>query len=216
VVTVEELRAAALVLLADVPEGEPLDRCTAALIELGLCASVVTLDEPGMALHAGRALDAGATPEQVHEVLVLVSGLGVHTLMVGSRCVADLLGAREAVPVTPPDDRRQALWAEHVGDSPYWAAFEEQVPGFLDALLRLSPEAFAAFFPYCAVPWTTAALPVLAKELIAMASDATPAHRFGPGFRLHLTGAVRAGAGRAAVLGALDLAAAAPPHGGIR
>jgi hypothetical protein len=48
-----------------------------------------------------------------------------------------------------------------------------------------------------------------------MAGDATPSHRYLPGMRLHLANAVRRGAGRTAILHALDLAAEAPAHPGV-
>jgi hypothetical protein len=47
-----------------------------------------------------------------------------------------------------------------------------------------------------------------------MACDATPAHRFLPGFKLHLANAVMLGAGALAINEALVLAAAAPEHQG--
>jgi alkylhydroperoxidase/carboxymuconolactone decarboxylase family protein YurZ len=54
------------------------------------------------------------------------------------------------------------------------------------------------------------------KELIAMAVDATPTHRFAPGFRLHLANALQLGASRGEVEHSLDIAAAAPAHSGVR
>ena len=73
---------------------------------------------------------------------------------------------------------------------------------------------FSAFFDYCAVPWKSGRVRAVLKELIAMACDATPAHRFGPGFRLHLRNAIALGAGRRAVMETLEIAAAAPAHDG--
>jgi hypothetical protein len=65
------------------------------------------------------------------------------------------------------------------------------------------------------VPWRTRALRGWVKELMSMATHATPTHRYLPGMRLHLTNAVRLGAGRAGILHALDIAAAAPSHPGV-
>jgi alkylhydroperoxidase/carboxymuconolactone decarboxylase family protein YurZ len=215
-VSVDDLRAEALSLLGSVDDGEPLDERTAALIGLGVCVSVSALDMGGTRAFADRALDAGATPEQIHETLVLVSGLGVHSLMEGSREVADLLRERGDTSLSGPlDPRRAQLWERYVGGDPYWKQMEREVPGFLDALVRLSPEAFEAFFVFCAVPWQSDALPASTKELIALAVDAMPSHRYLPGMRLHLRGAVRRGAGRSAVLQALEIAADAPPHRGV-
>jgi alkylhydroperoxidase/carboxymuconolactone decarboxylase family protein YurZ len=215
-VSIEQLRAQAETALDGVPEGEGLDPLTAALIEFALRASVITLDAAGTREWADRALEAGATPEQLQEVLALVAGLGVHSLMEGSRHLAAAVRARGKGDLDATlDPHRAELWERYVGDDPYWVSFEEEVPGFLDALLRLSPDSFEAFFSFCAVPWKTATVPARTKELIALASDASPAHRFGPGFRLHLQGALKLGAGRRELTEALDIAAATPPHGGV-
>jgi hypothetical protein len=142
----------------------------------------------------------------------LVSGLGVHSLMVTAVSIARAAGL-EASSLTPEE---QALWDKHVGGDPFWIAFEAELPGFLRAMLKLSPDQFIAFFGYCAVPWKSGQVRAKLKELIAMACDATPAHRFGPGFRLHLGNAVKLGVGRRAVMETLDIAAATPPHEGWR
>jgi alkylhydroperoxidase/carboxymuconolactone decarboxylase family protein YurZ len=189
---------------------------TEALIALGVHACVTTLDPAGTEEHTRRALDAGATVQQVHEAIVLVSGLGVHSLMEGTRHVAAVMCERGCTELDAPLDQAQAaLRGRLQGDDPYWTAFGREVPGFLDALLRLSPEAYEAFFAYCAVPWRTGAIRGQVKELLAMAVDATPTHRYLPGMRLHLTNAVKLGAGRTAALDALSVAAAAPAHTGV-
>jgi hypothetical protein len=74
---------------------------------------------------------------------------------------------------------------------------------------------FRRFHEYCAVPWESGSVPAVIKELVAMAADSTPTHRFLPGFRLHLRNAVKLGTGKRQILEALEIAAAAPPHGGV-
>ncbi len=214
--TLEEIRTYAEGCLESVADGEPLSERDAALIGLGVRASPSALDMQGTEDYTRRALDAGATAAQVHETLVLVSGLGVHTLMMGSRTVAAVLRERGEPSISAAlDARQQQLWDKYVGDDPFWDGMEQQVPGFLDALLRQSPEAFEAFFLYCAVPWKTAALRAYIKDLISLAVDAAPSHRFMPGLRLHLANAVQLGVGRQAIMQALAIAAAAPVHRGI-
>lgn len=216
-VSMDDVLAEALNFLGSAEEGDALDDKTAALIGLAVRASVSTLDMEGTQIFAERALDAGASAAQVHEVLVLVSGLGVHTLMEGSRRVGRILRERGHIEMREPLDKlRTGLWKKHVGDDAYWDGMEREVPGFLDALLRLSPEAFDAFFMYCLVPWKTGALRAVTKELISIAVDATPSHRYLPGMRLHLANAIHLGAGRTAILQALKIAADAPLHAGIR
>ncbi|AOE86702.1 carboxymuconolactone decarboxylase family protein [Pseudomonas sp. BN417] len=214
--TLEEIGTYAEGFLESVLDGEPLSERDAALIGLAVRASPSALDMQGTQDYVRRALDAGASAAQVHEVLVLVSGLGVHTLMVGSSTVAAVLRERGDLSISAPlDSLRQQLWDQYVGDDPFWDSMEQQVPGFLDALLRQSPEAFEAFFMYCAVPWKTAALRAYLKELISLAVDAAPSHRFMPGLRLHLANAVQLGVGRKAILQALAIASDAPLHRGI-
>jgi alkylhydroperoxidase/carboxymuconolactone decarboxylase family protein YurZ len=210
-----EVREQAVGLLDGVEEGEPLDAVSAALIGLGLRASVFALDSAGTREYAERALNAGATPAQVSETLMLVAGLGVHSLMQGARDFRAVLEERGEADSGPLDERRRALWEKHVGADPYWDSFEERVPGFLDALLRQSPESFEAFFAICAVPWKIGAVPARSKELIALATDSMPAHRYLPGVRIHVAGALKTGAGRRAILEAIDLGAAAPAHRGV-
>jgi alkylhydroperoxidase/carboxymuconolactone decarboxylase family protein YurZ len=214
VVTLADVREAAEALLEPVPDGPDLNEMSAALIRLAVCASVCTLDPAAIHDATQGALDAGASPEQVHETLVLVSALGVHTLMEGTRHLSAILRERGTPPVAV-DDERARLRARLQGDDPYWTDFNREIPGFLDALLEHSPDAYQGFFAYCALPWRSGAVCGRLKELIAMACDATPTHRYLPGLRLHLTNAVRLGAGRVAISRALDIAAAAPSHPGV-
>ena len=215
-VSLDDIRAEALAALQAAEEGPALDEKTVALIGLAVRVSVTALATDQIEHYTHLALDAGASGAQVHETLVLVSGLGVHTLMEGSRRVADVLRQRnDAAVLAPLDEVRHKLWAKYVGTDRYWDVMEKEVPGFLDALLRQSPEAFEAFFIYCAVPWKSAALPTLSKELISIAVDAAPTHRYLPGMRLHLGNAIKLGAGRKAILQTLDIAANAPDHQGI-
>lgn len=209
-ITLEDVRAEAMRQLEGVPEGDDLDARTAALVAFAAHLSVTTLDTQGGLPHARKAMEQGATEAQLVEILLLVSALGVHSLFEGVRLVRGL-GADGA----PRDAGRQRLWDEHVGGNRYWEAFEQEVPGFLDGLLQTSPPGFDLFFRYCALPWQSAQLPPLTKELVAMAVDATPTHRFLPGLRLHLRNAIKLGAGSRQIVQVLDVAAATPAHAGI-
>jgi alkylhydroperoxidase/carboxymuconolactone decarboxylase family protein YurZ len=215
--TLEDMSREAEARMKDVPDGEPLDALSEALIRLGLAVAVTSLDRGAIDAAIERAFDAGASPAQVQEVIALVSGLGVHSLMMSAVSVLEAARQRGLIET---DDRftenEQALWDNHVGDDPFWIGFEAETPGFLHALLTLSPDLFSGFFDYCAIPWKSGTVHARTKELIAMAVDATPTHRFLPGFRVHLRNALSLGAGPVAVMATLDIAAAAPPHRGTR
>ena len=198
-----------------VADGQILSPQERALIKLGLAASVTSLNTQAIDLAIQEAFRAGGTPGQVQEIVSVVSGLGVHSLMVTATMI--LSRARElGLDVdAPPTELEAAKWAERVADDPFWSTMDHEIPGFLRSLLRLSPMQFDAFFDYCAVPWKSRLVKARVKELLAMACDATPAHRFMPGFRLHLANAIKLGAGRLAIEECLALAATAPPHLGI-
>jgi alkylhydroperoxidase/carboxymuconolactone decarboxylase family protein YurZ len=216
-ITVEEIQQEAAKMLAGVQDGEDLDKQSEALIELGVRAAVTSMDVEGTRLWAERALDLGASAEQVHEVMALVSGLGVHTFFEGSRQLMGLLADRgDPLAAEPADNTRRELWDRYVGTDPYWARLEREIPGFLDALNYLSPHAFEAFFQYCSLPRKTKSLRSLTKELISIATDASPTHRYLPGMRLHVLNAIDLGGGRLAILRALSIAAGAPQHQGVR
>ncbi|CAH0496148.1 carboxymuconolactone decarboxylase family protein [Novosphingobium sp. CECT 9465] len=215
VISIDALRAEAEELTRGIADGEPLDALGTALVTLAASASVTALDRAQMDAAIARCFDAGATVAQVQEILALTSGLGVHTLMVSASAVLAAASARGLIDAAAPfDAERQALWDRHVGTDPFWTGFSAELPGFLEAMLRLSPDIFTGFFEYCAIPWRSGTVRARIKELAALACDAAPSHRFRPGFRVHLKNAVALGIGRSAIMQTLDIAAAAPEHRG--
>jgi alkylhydroperoxidase/carboxymuconolactone decarboxylase family protein YurZ len=201
-------------LLGNAAPGAPLTPTVRALIEYAVCTSVTILDLARARVAAATALDEGATAGQLQEVLALVSGLGVHTLMEGSRDLADLV-TRRGDELPEVDEHRSELRGRLLGGAPFWDVFEDHVQGFLDSLLRLSPEGFEGFVAYGAIPARTRQLAPVVKELVAVAVDALPNHRYMPGLRLHLATALRLGAGRAEINAAVAIAAAAPEPPGV-
>lgn len=215
-IELDELRALANGQTLRAVQGESLDPLERSLIELGVAVSVTALDRLAIDQTIAGAFAAGATATQVQEIVSLVSGLSVHSLMSSATAIVAAATDRGQDFTRPLDKRQKRLWNSHVGDDPYWVQFDKAVPGFLDALIRLSPDQFKAFFIYCGVPWQSGSVRARTKELAALACDATPAHRFLPGFLLHLDNAIAIGVGRRAIMDALDIAAAAPVHRGMR
>lgn len=209
-----ELRA--VIDAAGAPDGAQLSVLERALVQVGLTAAVTALDQDGMHRALRDAFMAGASPEQVQEVVSLVSGLGVHSLMITATAIIEHAAAAGFDLDQPLSAEQEALWKKRVGDDPFWVSMERELPGFLRALIRLSPAQFEAFFDFCAVPWKSGTVRARLKELIAMASDATAAHCFMPGFRLHLANAIHLGASKPAILECLDLADAVSEPKGVR
>jgi hypothetical protein len=156
--TVSDLRALAREGTASLPEGASLPSFETALLRVGLTASVTLLDRSAAAAAIDTAFAAGASSQQVQEIVSLVSGLGVHSLMMTAPMIiaaAARAGESAGGPLTVA---QQDLWDRHVGEDPFWDSFGREMPGFLEAMLRLSPDQFTAFFDYCAVPWKSGAV----------------------------------------------------------
>lgn len=213
--SITQLRQYAMEKTATLDAGPSLRPDDKALINLAVTSSVTTLDRAAIDDSIKRCLDLGATVGQVQEIIALTSGLGVHTLMASEVALLEAACSRGLIDSGRPlDDNEQTLWDKHVGDDPFWTGFSRELPGFLNAMLRLSPSLFEAFFIYCAVPWQSGTVRARIKELAAMACDVSPSHCFGPGFRIHLANAIALGVGRDAIIETLDIAAAAPIHSG--
>lgn len=190
-------------LISGAPDGDHLDAATAALISFAVAASPTTLDRDGMRHHAQLALATEVAPGELTEAMILVSALGMHALHEGARVLAELMPS-EGSP--SPSALRMKLQADR-----YWQRLDEELPGFLEALDRLSPHALSAFVEYCALPWRTGTLPAKVKELIYLSIDATPSHRYLPGLRLHVRNALDLGAGRREIVETIGIAAEAGP-----
>lgn len=214
-VSIASLRAEAETLTAGLSPGEPLDNHAASLITLAAAVSVTALDRIAVNAAVARAFAAGASVAQIQEIVGLTSGLGAHSLMVSAVVVLDEAARRGlADPLRSLDAQEQLLWNRHVGTDPFWESFSEELPGFLEAMLRLSPDIFVGFFEYSAIPWRSRTVRAKVKELAALACVAASSHRFRPGFRIHAKNAIKLGVGTTAIFQTLDIAAAAPQHRG--
>jgi alkylhydroperoxidase/carboxymuconolactone decarboxylase family protein YurZ len=206
---------ATLVEAANVAQGDALGPIDRALIRLGLACALPSLNKEASRLAIADALSMGATAQQIQEVVSLMAGLGVHSLMLTAAMIVDEAILKDAPSADVFTPEEQKLWDERIGTDPFWGRMDEELPAFLRSMLKLSPVQFEAFFDFCAVPWKTRTVSARTKELLAMASDAMPSHRFMPGFRLHLANAIKLGAGRSALEECLALAKGAPLHVGV-
>jgi alkylhydroperoxidase/carboxymuconolactone decarboxylase family protein YurZ len=75
-----------------------LDPKTIEFIAIAVDASCTHLYAPGVRRHIRKALDLGATREEITAVLQCVSVLGIHTMSVGAPILLDELAARESAP----------------------------------------------------------------------------------------------------------------------
>ncbi|MEV1131895.1 hypothetical protein [Agromyces sp. NPDC049794] len=200
-------------LLVGVPDGDGLTDLQIAYLQFGLNASATVLDTAAARRWAERTLALGASPEQLHEIVTLMSSIGVHAFFESTRLAAALTEPAGGRGAFDPD--RQALWDRHIGERRYWTAMREEIPGFLEALLWMDPDAFVGFLDFAGLPFRAGRVETLTKEIISMAADASSAHRYLPGMRMHLRNAVSMGCGARAIRQALEIAAESSEHVGV-
>jgi alkylhydroperoxidase/carboxymuconolactone decarboxylase family protein YurZ len=190
--------------LAAVPRrSTALDPKVKELVCLAVDAAATHMYAPGIREHVRRALDLGATKEELLEVLQLTSTLGIHASTVGVPLLLEALGDRE---VPPLDERRTALKADFEAKRGYWH-------GFWDGLLELDPDFFEAYVGFSSYPWEHGELEPKVKELIYMAFDASATHMYIPGLRQHIENALGYGATPAEVMEVFELASTIGIHG---
>ena len=190
--------------LAAVPRrSTALDPKVKELVCVAVNAAATHMYEPGIRDHVRRAVELGATREELLEVLQLTSTLGIHAVTVGVPVLLEALGDGEPAPL---DERRAALKADFEAKRGYWHEF-------WDGLLELDPDFFEAYVGFSAHPWTNGVLEPKVKELIYTAFDASATHMYIPGLRQHIENALAYGATPAEVMEVFELAGAIGIHG---
>ncbi len=82
--------------------GGVLDPKTVEFIAIAVDASCTHLYAPGVRRHIRKALDLGATPQEITAVLQCVSVLGIHSMSLGAPILAEELRARAAADAGQP------------------------------------------------------------------------------------------------------------------
>lgn len=78
-----------------------LDAKTVEFLAIAVDASCTHMYAPGVRRHIHRALELGATKEEITAVLQCVSVLGIHTMSLGAPILLEELAARERHTPTP-------------------------------------------------------------------------------------------------------------------
>jgi alkylhydroperoxidase/carboxymuconolactone decarboxylase family protein YurZ len=160
------------------------------LVHLAVASAGTYLYEPGVRIHIRRALELGATRDEIIEVLQLTATLGIHACNVGTPILIDAyceLGQQPIALTGELTERQLQLKAAFERERGYWNPF-------WDGLLRFDPGFFAAYTDFSSIAWRQGPLAPKEKELIYTAFDAAATHMFLPGLRLHIDNAISYGA----------------------
>lgn len=176
-------------------------------IRLAVAANSTHMYMPAVRGHIRRALQAGATPEEVMEVLECCATLGIHAMNIGVPILVEVLeeaGVRtEAAELTEYQEKLKADFTEKRG---YWHEFWNEI-------LELAPEFFDAYTELSSVPWVSGPLEPKVKEFIYIAFDTAATHLYTSGLKLHLQNAVGYGATAQELIEVMEIASTLGIHG---
>ena len=192
---------AAYVHFAGVPHRKGhLDGKTRELIYLAVDAAVTHLYAPGVRRHIRRALDLGATPGEITEVIELTTPVGIHAMNIGVPLLAEVLEAR-GLRDGPgnPDAYQKQLKERFAASRGYWNTF-------WDEILELDPEIFEAYTEFSSVSWQHGSLDPKFKEFIYVAFDCASTHLYAKGLKVHLENALDYGATADELLEVMEIA----------
>ncbi|MFT3719580.1 carboxymuconolactone decarboxylase family protein [Pseudorhodoferax sp.] len=172
------------------------------LVLVALHGSVTALDSEALRRHIGRAIAAGASPQDVLDVLTSIVGVANHALYSAVPILLDALrdAGHPDAELPPATAQAEAAKADFIRTRGFW---NEQ----RDALARLMPEYFGALSEVSMQPWKDGVLSARERELIYIAIDCGPTHGYGPGLALHIRHALGHGATRDEILEVFQLAA---------
>ena len=172
------------------------------LVLLAMDAACTHLYDHGIRLHTAAALKAGATKEEIMEVLELTSVLGVHAVTGGVPTLMEVLQENGRSIPQDLNDRQEKLKAEFTKHRGYWG------PSW-DPVIRLSPDFFEGYLNFSSVPFSEGhnALDAKTKELVYTAIDCSTTHLYQPGLKTHIRNAVKYGATEHEIMEVFELAA---------
>ncbi|PSL37816.1 alkylhydroperoxidase/carboxymuconolactone decarboxylase family protein YurZ [Labedella gwakjiensis] len=183
-----------------------LDAKTKELMYIAVDAAATHLYQPGIRQHIKAALDVGATPQEIMEVIELTSTLGIHAMNIGVPLLVKVLeekGLRTGP--APLDENQERVKAEFTENRGYWHSF-------WDEMLELDPELFEAYTNFSSVPWKTGTLSPKVREFVYIAFDAAATHLYVPGLKLHYENALGYGATVGELLEVLEIASVIGIH----
>lgn len=199
--------------LASVPrKKQHLSPKDQALVGLAVDSAATHLYRPGIRAHVVAARKAGASIDEVLEVVELTSTLGIHACNIGVPLLVEVLreeGLHTDAITKPFDQRQQLLQQQFTDRRGYWHTFWED-------FLRLDPEFFEAYLGLSGLPWTKhvtnapdagkGALSPKMKELIYCAFDTAATHLYVPGLKLHMKNALGYGATPEEIIEVMEIA----------
>jgi alkylhydroperoxidase/carboxymuconolactone decarboxylase family protein YurZ len=184
-----------------------LDDKTKEFMYIAVDAAATHLYVPGIRQHIQGAFKAGATEQEIMEVLELTSTLGIHAMNIGVPILVQVL-EEKGLRTAPAElgEYQLAVKADFTRTRGYWHEF-------WDEMLELDPELFAAYTEFSSVPWRSGTLSPKVKEFVYIAFDTAATHLYVKGLKLHIENAIGYGATPQEILAIMEIASVLGIHG---
>jgi len=183
-----------------------LDNKTKELMFIAVDAAATHMYAPGVRQHIKAAFKAGATPQEIMEVIELTSTLGIHAMNIGVPILVQVLvekGLRTGP--APLDANQERIKADFTANRGYWHSF-------WDEMLELDPDLFETYTAFSSVPWKSGTLSPKVKEFVYIAFDTAATHLYVPGLKLHIENAIGYGATAQEILEVMEIASVIGIH----
>jgi alkylhydroperoxidase/carboxymuconolactone decarboxylase family protein YurZ len=183
-----------------------LDAKTKELIYIAIDANATHMYLPGVRSHIQAAFRAGATVQEIMEVIECASTLGIHAMNIGVPILTEVL-TEKGMRTGPAelDEHQEKLKEDFTRTRGYWHSF-------WDEILELDPEMFEAYTEFSSVPWRNGTLGPKVREFIYIAFDVAATHLYKPGLKLHLENAIDYGATVGEILEVMEIASVLGIH----
>jgi alkylhydroperoxidase/carboxymuconolactone decarboxylase family protein YurZ len=173
-----------------------LSRKLIELIGVGLNAACTNLNPDGTRRHIRKALDAGATREEILLVLKCASVMSIHSCSLGAPILLEEAKAAGMEPKRTPDAETPAC--DHMKAVGQWDTA-------WDPFYAVDPVWTDEFMATAIGIYTSDVLPPKDVELLSIAFDASFTHMYAPGTRRHIRNALKSGATAEEIMEVLKL-----------
>ena len=169
------------------------------LVSLAVNVACTNLNADGTRRHVRRALDAGATRDEILFVFKCATAMAIHSCSLGAPILLEEakaagVPAKPAASVaTPAVDKMKAIGQWNAA----WDPFLSLDPGWTDAFMAMGAGIYGS-----------GVLPAKEIELLSIAFDASFTHMYAPGTRRHIHNALKAGASIAEIFEVLKICVA--------
>jgi len=177
-------------------------------VYIAIDAATTHLYNAGTRIHIANALRHGASRDEIMEVLMIASVLGIHTMTDSVPIMMEVLKAAGKDPKigkAKPTERQKAIKEEFRKNRGFF-------PDVFAPVLHFSPDFFQAYTDLSSAPWKMGLLEPKVRELLYVAIDASTTHLYNAGTRTHMANAVRYGATAEEIMEVLMLTASIGVH----